>query len=246
MDKHNFQESTHTDSPQIGYFAKVYFFILGVIKNPATIGRQFVIANDFKVVFSLIGIHSLSIGLLVTSSVLKLNAMITNEFDSFGYTDSSESIFSLVPAILFSMSITFIFALILPAILFAVQRLIGIKTTYSQMLCVSGVNSIMITPFIFMGFLLNLVMLVNVSIYPMSPVIIPLLALILGVALGSCTIIKLLKVSEQVNDDKSIYILFFSGVVMSLITYYTLRFTLPLFLPETLSYFYSAARIIGI
>lgn len=231
------QQATAPVAPNqvVLYLKGIWALIVKLFKAPATAGIEFTNSVDFKTALGLIGMQALAMSFLLMAFAGKMNSVLDSDYISIK--------FPIITIFFVSIIVTFAMGCILPAILMFIIKLFKGNTDYKHMLCISGVNSTMITPFILVGFLLSLIMPVNVTSSLSSPVnllgsfVYPLIIAVLGNTLGAFAMLKVVKGSTDVDDDRSIYIMFLTGIVVSIALYLVMKGAMPMCTPSALSHY---------
>lgn len=199
------------------YFKKFWQTFVGMIKAPVTTGVEFVKTCDIKIAFGFIGAEALAMALfvLILTAKLKLSA-----FTGF-----------FVGAIF-----TFGMACLLPAVLLMFIKMFKGQTTYKHMLCVSGIKSLVATPFILLGFLFVLMVPMGNNIFnylsSLGNLFYALIPLGLGGLLSYFVALKIIKGGATVKEDYTVYAVIFAVFVMAIATYIAFKIFYPMFIPK--------------
>lgn len=207
------------------YFKRMGAHITGLLKTPVTAGTKFVNEADLPVAFGFIGAQSLSIALLMLTGAAKLNGELPLDFPLF-------TIF------LFGLIIPFALACLMPAILMLFITLFKGKTSYKHMLCVSGVNSVYTIPFILLAILVCLIIPFKLTDLSLSGVLlagcilVPLIIWLAGIMLGQFVALKSMRGGCSVSEDNRVYVMFFTVLVMMVVTYLAIKIVKPACMPK--------------
>ena len=228
------------------------------IKNPVSVGARFVNACDFKYALVLIGLQSILVALLVISLVGKFNSAIKNTIALAGsYAEAIESqvsgvMFSLPTVFIITAIATFAIASLLALILMLFIKLFKGNTTYKYMLCVSSINSFVLIPFILCGLIIGIIMPLNVDLNSLShlsslitPFILPIGIASIGMALGNYIMLNIIYAGSDVNKENLPYIMFLTGIVMSIAFLLVFKIVMPMCLPSAIKAGMDAAGSVG-
>ena len=242
------------------YLKKIWTLIIALVKSPAKVGTRFVGSADYKIALGLIGAQVLAVVFLFLSFVGKYNSAIVAAYNlttskAYGTGTSNLSVsFGRLPDIKFPMFkmfvvvgiITFGLACLMAGVIMLIIKIFKGNTDYKHLLCVSGINSIMSTPFLLAAIFVSLSMPMDIaksissgnvySIYSsfIFPLLYPLLIALVGNIIGWFTSLKVIAGGSDIDDNKAIYVLFLSAIVMIIATYLTIKVGGPMCLPSSI------------
>jgi len=242
------------------YLKKMWTLIIALVKSPAKVGIQFVGSADYKIALGLIGAQVLAVVFLFLSFVGKYNSAIVAAYNlstSKAYSTGTSTVrvnFGRLSDIKFPMFtvfvvvgiITFGLACLMAGVIMLIIKIFKGNTDYKHMLCVSGINSIMSTPFLLAAFFVSLSMPMDIAksissnnvplIYSslIFPFLYPLLIALVGNIIGWFTSLKVITGGSDIDDNKTIYVLFLSAIVMIIATYLTIKVGGPMCLPSAI------------
>ena len=243
------------------YLKKMWTLIIALVKAPAKVGTQFVGSADYKLALGLIGAQSLAVVFLFLSFAGKFNSAIVavNNLDTskaYGTGTSTVRVslggglsdikFSMFTVLVVVGIITFALACLMAGVIMLIIKIFKGNTDYKHLLCVSAINSIMSTPFLLAAFFVSLLMPMDIaksissgnvpSIYStfIFPLLYPLLIALVGNIIGWFTSLKVIAGGSDIDDNKAIYVLFLSAIVMIIATYLTIKVGGPMCLPSTI------------
>lgn len=197
------------------FFKKLWSLICSLFKTPATTSQQFVHVCDTNLALALIGIHSLAMALLLIAVTGKINAL----------TGGLVSVFNL-PAVFFvALIVAFGLACLRPAVYLLFVKIFRGNTNYKYMLCLSSVKSFWSAPFALLG-------LVFALLFPLPLVLyFPIIIALLGMPLGLFVSQKALHSGASLEENKAVYALFLTSVVMLVVFYIILKLVVPICVP---------------
>ncbi len=217
------------------------------IKKPVTTGKAFVNSCDFKYALIIMGIQAILVGLLVMSLVGKYNTALKNVISMTGsYSDMMEAqvmgvMFSLPTVFIVSAIATFAVACIIPAVIMLFIKMFKGNTNYKYMLCVSALNSLVLIPFILVAILVSVITPLNINFNNMesaksimNPIIYPVAIATIGLALGNFVMISAIPGGSDVDKDALPYVMFLTGIIMAVVTYFVFKITVPMCLPPAI------------
>ena len=242
------------------YLKKMWTLIIALVKSPAKVGTQFVGSADYKMALGLIGVQSLAAVFLFLSFAGKFNSAIVavnNLATSKAYGTGTSGVrvslggFSDIKFPMFTVFvvvgiITFGLACLMAGVIMLIINIFKGNTDYKHLLCVSAIISIMSTPFLLAAFFMSLLMPMDIAksitsgnvplIYSsfIFPFLYPLLIALAGNIIGWFTALKVIKGGSDIDDNKTIYVLFLSAIVMIIATYLTIKVGGPMCLPSTI------------
>lgn len=205
------------------YFSRLWNVTLQIAKTPADMLKKYVGASDVEVAFGYIGVQAIAIALFFIALFSKLNSLFDG-FGLFGGLLGLDSIkFPLVKifflTITFSVGLSFAFAGIL---LFFTKVVFRAETDFKKMICVAGAKSIAAIPFTLVALILTFVN-VSVGIFFLS----------LGTILGYFYVVYALKGAADIDDNKSIYILFLSFAILVIVFGIIIKIAIPMYMPSS-------------
>ena len=242
------------------YLKKLWTLIIALVKSPAKVGTLFVSSADYKIALGLIGAQSLAVVLLFLSFAGKFNSAIVavnNLATSKAYGTGTSSVrvslgglsdikFPMFTVFVVVGIITFGLACLMAGVIMLIIKIFKGNTDYKHLLCVSAINSIMSTPFLLAAFFISLLMPMDIAqsistgnvplIYSsfIFPFLYPLLIALVGNIIGWFTSLRVIAGSSDIDDNKAIYVLFLSAIVMIIATYLTIKVGGPMCLPSTI------------
>ena len=213
------------------------------IKKPVSIGAEFVNSCNYKYAFILIAIHSVLIGLLMVSLTGKINSAIKDamflmgggDYDSItlaGYTFPRLKIFFVAAIVCFGI------ACLIALVLMLFVKMFKGNTTYKYMICVSSLNSLVLIPFVLCAAVISFLMPFDIDIRSagsvfsiFSPFVFPISIACVGMTLGNYIMLSVVYAGSDVNKEYIPYVLFFTGIVMSIAFYLVFKVAAPMCLP---------------
>ena len=242
------------------YMKRMWSLIIALVKSPAKVGTQFVSSADYKIALGLIGAQSLAVVFLFLSFAGKFNSAIVavnNLATSKAYGTGTSTVrvrlgelsdinFPMFTVFVVVGIITFGLACLMAGVILLIIKTFKGNTDYKHMLCVSAINSIMSTPFLLAAFFVSLLMPMDIAksissgkvplIYSsfIFPLLYPLLIALVGNIIGWFTSLKVIAGCSDIDDNKAIYVLFLSAIVMIIATYLTIKVGGPMCLPTTI------------
>lgn len=242
-------EGKKITSNDVKSFAKGFWeFFKAFIKNPVSVGARFVNSCDFKNALGLIGLQSIIVAFLVISLVSKYNSVLKKTASLAGgaYTGAvkaqmSAAMFSIPTVFIITAIVTFAVASLIALVLMLFVKLFKGNTTYKYMLCVSAMNSFVIIPFALLGLILALIMPLSLNLDSITnasgiiaPFVLPVVVATLGTALGNYIMINIIYAGSNVNKEMLPYIMFFTGIVMSIAFIFIMKIVMPMCLPPAI------------
>lgn len=223
-----------------GMVSNFWSLFTSFVKAPVTVGKAFVSACNSKYAFIIMGIQAILLGLLFTSFAGKYNSLIKSTMyaaggfvDSFSATASAAMqaqtqglMFPLVTVFFVTAIVSFALACALAAILMLFIKIFKGNTTYQYMACASAVNSLTLIPFTLVALLLSLIVSGTGLIY------VAVIASI-GSTLGYFITLNVLSAGSDITENKAPYVLFLSIILLSVVTYFVVKFAFPMCLPQT-------------
>lgn len=232
------------------------------VKSPVSVGASFVNNGNLKSAISLITVQSILVGLLVISllnkynSALKSMVLADEGFDTYVLSMLSTVTFPLSTAFFVSAISAFAIACMVAFALMLVVKLFRGNTSYKYMLCVSAINSLTLIPFVALGLLISLVMPLNFDLEYLensfdigsviNPIITPIVISCLGMGLANYITLTVLHGGSVVDKNKEPYIMFFTGILMGIATYFVYKIAIPMCLPSAFKTAYDALSNGGI
>lgn len=199
------------------YFKKFWETFVALIKAPVTTGVEFVKTCDTKLAFGFIGAEALAMALFASVLTAKLKLFFLDGF--------------FVGAIF-----TFGMACLLPAVLLMFVKMFGGQSTYKNMLCVSGIKSLVATPFILLGLLFVVMIPTGKSIFiylaNLGNLFYALIPLGLGGLLSYFVALKIIKGGATIKEDYTIYVMIFAVLVIAIAGYIASKIFTPMLLPK--------------
>jgi H2-forming N5,N10-methylenetetrahydromethanopterin dehydrogenase-like enzyme len=220
------QQNQGAASNKVGVFFSRFFKVtLQIVKTPADMLKKFVQASDIEVAFGYIGVQALAVSLFIVALFSKFNSFV-DSFGLFGSFLKMDSIKVSLVKIFFvtlvvAIGISFIFAAVL--LLFSKVVYKG-ETDYKKMICVAGAKSLAAAPFTLVGFILSFAN-VGCGIFFLS----------LGAILGYYYVAAAIKGAVTLDDNKTIYTLFFTFAVMIVVMFIIFKMVMPMYLPSSIN-----------
>jgi len=242
------------------YMKRMWSLIIALVKAPAKVGTQFVSSADYKIALGLIGAQSLAVVFLFlsfagkfNSAIVAVNKLATSKAYGTGTSTVRVSLggpsnikFPMFTVFVVVGIISFGLACLMAGVIMLITKIFKGNTDYKHLLCVSAINSIMSTPFLLAAFFISLLMPMDIAqsistgnvplIYSsfIFPFLYPLLIALVGNIIGWFTSLRVIAGSSDIDDNKAIYVLFLSAIVMIIATYLTIKVGGPMCLPSTI------------
>lgn len=238
------ETTTVTANTDVKAYAKGFWSLFkSFVKNPVTTGAQFVNSCNIKSALMIIGIQSVLVALLVISLVGKINSVFKDALSLAGsfsdYLSLSGILFSLPTVFILTAISTFAIACLMALVLMLFVKLFKGNTTYQYMLCLSSINSLTLLPFIACGLLLSIIMPLNINLSSLSnlgsfisPLILPVAIASLGITLGNYIMLNIIHAGSDSNKEVLPYVLFLTGIVMSVAFLLVCKIVMPMCLPS--------------
>lgn len=209
------------------YFNRLWYVVSKTIKTPADILKQYTEASDVQVAFGFIGIQAVAFALLLAVFFGKINSIFENSIGMFSYSLSNSFEFPIAKACISALVLSIILSVVFAGILFVLTNVIfkG-ETDFMKMICVVGAKDLALIPFTLVALLLSLFN----PIYSIS-------VLSLGVILGYFYAAQALKGAVNIDENKSVNILFLSFAIMVIVNGIAIKTAIPTILPSITSIF---------
>lgn len=252
------EESTMANNKIKAYAKQFWILIKAFIKKPISVGANFVNACDFKYALSIMGLQSILVALIAMSLVGKFNSAIKNAVELSGSyasavgSQASGVMFSLPTVFAATAISTFAIACLLALGLTMFIKLFKGNTTYKYMLCVSSVNSLTLIPFALFGLIVSILMPLNINLSNLSslssfinPFILPVGVAAIGMTLGNYIMLNIIYAGSDVKKEYLPYIMFLTGIVMSIALLLVFKIAMPMCLPSAIRSGMDAAGAVG-
>lgn len=238
-----------------GYAAGMWGFFKEFVKKPVSAGMEFVHACDMRSALIIIGVQAVLVAFLVMSLTGKFNGAIKNLIaltgsvedlvgasglgEGIGATVLSGIFFSLPTVFITTLITAFAVACLLALVLFGFIKLFKGNTSYTYMLSVSAVNSLVLIPFTLLGLIVSLIMPLNLGLSTISnlssiitPFIFPVGIACLGIALGKYVMMQIVPGGSDLNKERLPYVVFLTGVVMAVAFLFIFKIAASMCLPS--------------